>query len=117
MTNLLLDTCSLIQWANDPKQLKDEARIAIANGRSRVFVSAATAWEIAIKVKIGKLEKLPSIQGLLKANRFIELPVLISHTEETAMLPMIHRDPFDRLLIAQAGCNSLTLVTSDFEIH
>ncbi len=116
MTNLLLDTSVLIEWAKDPKQLKDDARIAIANGRSLVFVSTATAWEIAIKTKLGKLDNLPSIRSLLSQNRFTELPISLTHTEETMQLPMIHRDPFDRLLVAQARCNSLALVTRDSEI-
>jgi PIN domain nuclease of toxin-antitoxin system len=117
MTKLLLDTCTLIQWATNPKQLKDEARIAISSGRSLVYVSAATAWEIAIKTKLGKLEKSPSIFSLLQDNRFTELPISILHTQETNLLPMIHRDPFDRLLVAQARSESMTLVTRDPEIH
>ncbi len=116
MSNLLLDTSVLIDWAKDPKLLKDEARIAIANGRSMVFVSTATAWEIAIKTKLKKLDPLPSIQSLLSQNRFTELPISLTHAEDTMKLPMIHKDPFDRLLVSQARCNSLTLVTRDSEI-
>lgn len=116
MSGLLLDTCTLIHWATNPKLLRDEARIAIANGRSIVFVSAATAWEIAIKTKLGKLEETPPLAKLLKDNRFTEFAITIAHAEATRELPLIHRDPFDRLLIAQARSESLTLVTGDTEI-
>lgn len=116
MTRLLLDTCTLIQWATAPKLLRDEARIAIASGRTLVFVSAATAWEIAIKSKLGKLEDTPPVSELLRDNRFHELPVSVVHAEETRHLPFIHRDPFDRLLVAQARKEKMTLVTRDAEI-
>lgn len=82
-----------------------------------VFISAATAWEIAIKTKLGKLQTTPSLTALMQENRFTELPISIVHTEETSRLPMIHRDPFDRLLVAQARLESLTLITTDAEIH
>lgn len=116
MNRLLLDTCTLIHWATNPKLLKEEARIAIASGRTFVFVSAATAWEIAIKTKLGKLGETPPIAELLRDNRFSELPITVAHAEATLELPLIHNDPFDRLLVAQARKESLTLVTSDTEI-
>src|SRR5690349_10692949 len=102
MTRLLLDTCTLIHWATNPKLLKDEARIAVANGRAFVFVSAVTAWEIAIKTRLGKLGETPPIAELLRDNRFTELAITVAHAEETRELPLIHHDPFDRLLVAQA---------------
>lgn len=116
MNRLLLDTCTLIQWAMNPKLLKEEARITVASGRAFVFVSAVTAWEIAIKTKLGKLDETPPIADLLRANRFTELAITVAHVEETRTLPLIHSDPFDRLLVAQARKEGLTLITRDSEI-
>ena len=113
MTRFLLDTCVLIDWAIDPRRLRNQARIAIANGRSQVFVSAATAWEIAIKTSLGKLHAPRELTPLLSANRFLELAITLRHTELLAELPPHHKDPFDRLLIAQAIAEGLTLITRD----
>ena len=116
MKQLLLDTCTLIDWAVDPNRLHEEARLSIGRGRSLVYVSAASAWEIAIKRRVGKLTAPDDIDWLLRQNRFKELPVTIAHGEATAALPMHHKDPFDRLLIAQAQYEQLTLVTRDRQI-
>lgn len=116
MSRLLLDTCTLLRWAIDPSQIKEEARFAIASGRSFVFVSAATSWEMSIKTRLGKLPSTPPLRELMQQERFTELPISIGHAEETKELPLLHRDPFDRLLVAQARKEALTLVTSDSEI-
>lgn len=114
MKQFLLDTCTLIDWAVDPIRLSDSARMSIGNGRSYIFVSAATAWEIATKRRLGKLTMIESdIAWLLRENRFQELPVTIAHAEATTDLPMIHKDPFDRIILAQAKCEELTLITRD----
>lgn len=113
MTGFLLDTCVLIDWAIDPRRLQNEARITIADARSHVFVSAATAWEISIKRSLGKLKAPGDVTALLKADRFLELAVSVRHAELTGILPMHHKDPFDRLLIAQAQAEKLTLITRD----
>ena len=113
MTPLLLDTCTLIYWATRPDELTDEARLSIGSGRSFVFVSAASAMEIAIKRRVGKLTSPTDIEWLLRQNRFNELPVTVAHAEATTELPMLHKDPFDRLIVAQARCENLTLVTRD----
>lgn len=113
MTRYLLDTCVLIDWAVDPKRLRDEGRIAIADGRSHVFVSAASAWEMAIKAMLGKLKAPADLSSLLQANRFVELSITLQHAVLTGELPMHHKDPFDRLLIAQARSESLTIITRD----
>jgi len=112
----LLDTCTLIDWATDPGRLKEKARLSIGSGRSYVFVSAATAWEIAIKRRIGKLDAPSDVAWLLRENRFQELPVNVAHGDATSNLPMHHKDPFDRPIIAQAKCEGLTLITRDREI-
>jgi PIN domain nuclease of toxin-antitoxin system len=112
--NLLLDTHAFL-WAidNSPK-LSQMARDAIVNGNNIVFVSAATAWEIAIKKAIGKL-KIPNGDYLeeLKLHRFIPLDITTEHALAVENLPPHHKDPFDRMLIAQAHVESLTLVTRD----
>lgn len=113
MKAYLLDTCALIKWAVNPADLKEEARLAIASGRNIVFVSAVTALEIAVKQSIGKLGALPALQPLLDANRFRELPIRMHHASDVANLPLIHKDPFDRLLISQANLENLTLITTD----
>ena len=117
MTPYLLDTQALLWWAFDPKQLSDDARIAIADGRSYVFVSAATAWEISIKRRLGKLHAPGCVRQLLKDNRFLQLPVSFEHAEATEHLPLHHKDPFDRLLVAQAKADRLTLITRDRDIQ
>lgn len=116
MTRFLLDTCTLIDWAIDPSRLRDDARIAIANPRSIVFVSAISGLEIAIKRQLGKLSSPTDLSNLLSENRFLELAVTIEHAEAVNLFPLLHKDPFDRLLIAQTRTEKLTLITRDREI-
>ena len=111
---LLLDTHALI-WALDaPERLPQTFLDTLDKAGVTVFASAASAWEIAIKVALGRLrfpiEKLPAA---LSDAAFKELQVSIAHGLEMARLPFIHRDPFDRLLVAQARHEGLTLVTRD----
>lgn len=116
MSRYLLDTHTLIMWALCPTQLDQNARIAIADGRADVVVSAAAAWEIAIKRRTGKLHGPTDIQSLVVANRFRPLPITFEHAEATQRLPFHHKDPFDRLLVAQAQVERLVLITRDKEI-
>ena len=115
--NLLLDTHAFL-WAidNSPK-LSPEARSAIIDGSNVVFVSAATAWEISIKKAMGKLI-IPQGNYLdeLKSHRFTPLDITTKHALAVENLPQHHKDPFDRLLIAQAQTEKLTLVTKDSRI-
>ncbi len=113
---LLLDTHCLLWWLGDPAQLSKLAQKAIRDGRNTVYVSAAVAWEIAIKKALGKLEAPDDLQEVLKANDFHALPITVGHALATRLLPDIHRDPFDRLLIAQALEEGFRLVTRDPEI-
>jgi PIN domain nuclease of toxin-antitoxin system len=113
---LLLDTCALLWWLDDPDRLSAEAREAIRDGRNAVYVSAASAWEIAIKTALGKLDAPDDLGGALAANRFLHLPVTIPHALAVRTLPDHHRDPFDRLLIAQALHEGLRLVSRDSDI-
>ena len=112
--NLLLDTHAFL-WAidNDPR-LSQKARDAITDGHNIVFVSAATAWEMSIKKAIGKL-KVPQGNYLeeLRLHRFTALDITTEHALAVEGLPQHHKDPFDRLLVAQAQVEKLILVTRD----
>ena len=116
--NLLLDT-HVFLWAidNNP-QLSQKAREAIIDGNNIVFVSAATAWEIAIKKSIGKL-RIPNGDYLeeLRLHRFTPLDITTEHALMVENLPPHHKDPFDRMLVAQAQVEKLTLVTGDAKIQ
>ena len=114
---LLLDTHALLWWLDEPELLQEEARLAIANGRNGVFVSAVSFLEIAIKEALGKLDAPPDLAGCLEACRFAELPLTVAHAGALRSLPPVHRDPFDRALIAQAKAEGLTLVTRDATIR
>lgn len=113
----LLDTHALIWWLAGDRQLSARAIAAIADETGDVFVSAATGWEIATKVRIGKLPSAESIAGQLPAvvtaNGFKELPITLADGERAGLLPGPHRDPFDRMLIAQAQANNLPLVSRE----
>lgn len=110
--SLLLDTHVLLWWLAGSSRLRLPARAAIAESPS-VYVSAATAWEIAIKSSLGKLDFPRSLEQQLLQNQFHPLPISIPHAMAVATLPLHHRDPFGRMLVAQARIESLTLVTSD----
>ena len=109
--NLLLDTHVLIWW-DEGRRLAAEARRAIADADS-VYVSAASAWEVAIKTGLGRLRPIRTMEQAVDESGFLELPVTFRHAERVGKLPPHHRDPFDRLLIAQADVEELTLVTRD----
>ena len=111
--NLLLDTHALLWWLGADPTLSEAAKAAIASPANTVFVSAAVVWEIRIKQAIGKLEVPASFQQVLADQPFEGLPVTLDHAHALADLPMIHRDPFDRLLVAQAQLERLTIVTRD----
>ena len=114
---LLLDTHALLWWVADAPRLSRRARAAIAAPGNECLVSAATAWELAIKVSLGKLKvdgDLARFLGeQLAVNRFRSLPVEVSHAVRVARLPFHHRDPFDRLLAAQALEEGATVVSAD----
>jgi PIN domain nuclease of toxin-antitoxin system len=113
---LLLDTHTFLWWSIDDAALGSKAREAIADSDNIVFVSAATAWEIATKRESGKLEAPGDIAGWIRQGGFTEIAIETEHAVLSAELPKHHRDPFDRLLIAQAVLEELTLVTADAEI-
>ena len=112
--NLLLDTHVFLWAIDDDPTLSQKARNAIVDGNNLVFVSAATAWEITIKKAIGKL-RLPQGDYLdeLRLHRFTALDITTEHALVVGDLPEHHKDPFDRMLVAQAQVENLTLVTRD----
>lgn len=109
---LLLDTHALLWWLADDARLTPSARDAIADAEV-VAVSAASAWEIGIKQSIGKLTGPRDLAAEIRSNGFAELPVTITHARAAGDLPPHHSDPFDRMLVAQARLEDLTLVTRD----
>jgi PIN domain nuclease of toxin-antitoxin system len=110
----LLDTHVLLWWLADDRRLKLPERRVIADQDALVFVSAVAIWEIAIKRHLGRIEiDLETLERALEAGGMIELPVKWRHAKVTAALPPHHEDPFDRLLVAQAQSEGLTLVSYD----
>jgi PIN domain nuclease of toxin-antitoxin system len=111
---LLLDTNILIWALANSDELPAVARTALADSSSELYVSVASGWEIAIKVNLGKLSfPLDRLPQLLDETGCVVLPIALDHAIRAAALPKHHADPFDRLLIAQAQIEGLTLVTSD----
>ncbi|MHB1444597.1 MAG: type II toxin-antitoxin system VapC family toxin [Acidimicrobiales bacterium] len=111
--SLLLDTHILLWWLSDDPLLPAVAREAIASPESEVLVSAATAWEIAIKRAAGRLDAPDDLLEAVGANDFETLPITAAHALAAGALPPHHSDPFDRMLIAQARAEGLTLISVD----
>ena len=111
--NLLLDTHVLLWWLDNHPNLSRQARTAIADGRNLVFVSAAVIWEIQIKQALGKLKIPANFRKVLGQQEFEPLDITMEHAYAVADLPQHHRDPFDRMLVAQAKVEGLTIVTHD----
>ena len=113
----LLDTHALIWWLNDSPELSAAARAAVASETNEIYVSAASAWEITTKHRLGKLALADRLAANVEARvlqeRFIPLPVTMAHAEAGGRLEAPHKDPFDRLLIAQAVLEDLTLVSME----
>ena len=115
--NLLLDTHTLIWTLADNPELAAAAREAIVDGNNIVFVSAVSVWEISIKRALGKLDAPDTLLEEIERHRFTPLEIALAHADRAGKLPPIHLDPFDRMLIAQAQSEQLTLVTRDAEIQ
>ena len=109
---LLLDAHVLLWWFSSNPRLPKRARVAIEECDA-AYVSAATAWEIAIKAAARRLEFRGDLEEQLELNNFSPLPITVAHALLAAKLPRHHGDPFDRMLVAQASLESLTLVTAD----
>lgn len=117
MNDFLLDTHALLWWWLDDGQLSAPARAVIAEPGNRIWVSAASSWEVATKHRIGKLPEASEIaerfSSYLRRSRFLELPISIEHSLKAGALPGPHRDPFDRMLIAQHFITRYPVVTRD----
>jgi PIN domain nuclease of toxin-antitoxin system len=114
---VLLDTHTLLWWLDDDRRLSRRARAVIASAESTVHVSSASAWEVAIKVSLGKLrdsnDALARFPSLLVERGLSELSVSVAHAVAAGALPGIHRDPFDRMLVAQSRVEDMPIVTND----
>jgi PIN domain nuclease of toxin-antitoxin system len=111
---LLLDTHILLWWLSDDRKLAKNAREVIANPDNDVLVSSACLWEVAIKTSLGRIEvELDGLEDAIAHNGFRALPIGFRHALTAGSLPPVHRDPFDRMLIAQASIEELRLVSHD----
>jgi PIN domain nuclease of toxin-antitoxin system len=110
---LLLDTHVLIWWLEGGKNITLKVRDQITRPDNEIFISAASAWEIAIKKTSGKLQTPDDLEEQIKHHAFTPLNIEIAHALRAGALPLHHRDPFDRMLIAQCQIEDLTLVTHD----
>lgn len=116
MTNYLLDT-HVLPWANgSPERLGPATTAVLLDPSSHLLVSSASAAEISIKRSIGKLSLNAPLRSLMDAIDADELTMTIDHAESTLALPLIHRDPFDRLLIAQAISEGISLISADTQV-
>ena len=115
--HLLLDTPALLWWLSDDPALGESARAAIADTRNTVLVSAASAWEVTTKVRLGKLKVAAALaddfDGHMEREGFEPLPISIEHAARAGLLAGVHKDPFDRMLIAQAQAENLPLVSNE----
>ena len=110
---LLLDTHTLIWWLANNPTLSQPAKEAISKPDNLVFVSAASAWEIAIKKSLGKLDAPDDLEFQIEQHNFQSLPITIVHGIAVGKIAAHHNDPFDRIIIAQAIHESLTIITRD----
>jgi len=113
---LLLDTHVLVWWLEDATRLSQRAVAILANRDNSILISAAVGWEIAFKVSVGKMEPRSILHGLdrvLDRQSFSELPITLEAAIRAGLLPLHHRDPFDRLLVAQAQSLNIPILSAD----
>ena len=117
---LLLDTSAFLWWISNDQSLSQRARDLISDGDNEVWFSAVSSWEIVIKASLGRVSLPEKIERFLPkqigANGFQVLPIHLRHTLRVAGLPALHRDPFDRLLIAQAMVEGFAIVSADRQL-
>ena len=114
---LLLDTHALVWWFDGDQRMPERVRILIDSEEADVFVSAASAWELATKFRLGKMPEATALVGnffdFMKQCDFKPLPIGLEHGHRAGLLPGAHKDPFDRMLAAQAIAEDMGLVTVD----
>lgn len=110
---LLLDTHIFIWWMASSDRLSKKFLHAINDPNNTIYLSSLVAWEISIKKKLGKLTTPNDIEAAVRKHRMIPLPISIAHATHTLSLPFHHKDPFDRLLIAQAQLEKMSIITAD----
>ncbi|MFZ3211897.1 MAG: type II toxin-antitoxin system VapC family toxin [Terriglobales bacterium] len=113
---VLLDTQALFWWFDNFPALSPKARHTIASAHNEVIVSASSVWELAIKTKIGKLNAQPLLDRLgecLTEQGFLNLPITLGHAVRAGLLAEHHKDPFDRMLVAQAQAENLPIISND----
>ena len=113
MKRILIDTHVLLWWLNGSSQLGKRTIAMLCDEANKIFVSAASCWEISIKQQKGLLHFPRDIDAIIDSTGFIELPITIFHGQQAGRLPDHHKDPFDRMLIAQAQSEGLDLMTCD----
>lgn len=115
--NLLLDTHTFVWWRDNPDKLSAKVYDAISSSDNEIFISTVVVWEIQIKLAINKIKLKLSLERTIEAeqnaNGFRILPVKLDHALHIDRLPLIHKDPFDRMLIAQAMVEDMTIISSD----
>jgi len=111
--NYLLDTCVFIWAMANPNKLSLNTKSIILDRLNNIYISSITPWKITIKKSLGKLTCPDNIEELIKINDFKELPINFKHVLELKKLPLHHKDPFDRMIIAQARVENLTILTDD----
>ena len=113
MRRILLDTHVVIWWLADAPNLGEKARSLIQNQQNQIYVSAAAMWELSIKMAKGLLDLPESVFEMIEEDGFIPLSITWFHSRQAGFLPDIHKDPFDRMLIAQVQAEGLELMTAD----
>ena len=114
--NLLVDTHALLWWLGEPKRVSKVAQSLLENPDYRVYVSSAVAWEMAIKVNLGKLEArevVADFKRIVYTKGFYRLAISTDHALRAGLLPLHHTDPFDRMLVAQAQALNCPIVSAD----
>lgn len=115
--HILLDTHAFLWWVNDDEHLAASVRHLMADATNTLYLSAASAWEIAVMVKIGRLRFSQPLERFMSnqmaRNNIVSLPIHVRHTLHTFNLPLLHRDPFDRILVAQCQLEKYVLLTND----
>ena len=116
MRKLLLDTHTFLWWLQDSPRLGAEARALIAEPRNEIYVSAASLWEISIKKSLGKLQAPDGLDSAVEKEGFAPLAISLFHAERAGALAPLHRDPFDRMLVAQSQAEGLDILSADSEL-